>query len=76
MTKKNIHTVFNRERGLWENKKEGTEKPLSFHHTKENALNKAENFAENLKVEHFIHGKDGKIQERNSYGNDPFPPRG
>ncbi|MBY0544383.1 MAG: DUF2188 domain-containing protein, partial [Gammaproteobacteria bacterium] len=28
------------------------------------------------KVEHFIHGKDGKIQERNSYGNDPFPPRG
>jgi hypothetical protein len=23
----------------------------------------------------FIHGKNGQIQNRNSYGNDPFPPR-
>ncbi|MCT7748979.1 MAG: DUF2188 domain-containing protein, partial [Lactobacillus crispatus] len=22
------------------------------------------------------HGKDGKIQSRDSYGNDPFPPKG
>ena len=24
----------------------------------------------------FIHGQNGQIRERNSYGNDPFPPRG
>ena len=73
---KNIHTVFNSDRHMWENKAEGTTKPLSSHHTKGNALDRAEQIAENKHVEHLIHGKDGKIQERNSYGNDPFPPRG
>ena len=24
----------------------------------------------------FIHGRDGKIRERNTYGHDPFPPQG
>ena len=73
---KNIHTVYNSDRQMWENKAENSSAPLSSHHTKENALNRAESIAEKAKVEHFIHGKDGKIQERNSYGNDPFPPRG
>ncbi len=73
---KNIHTVFNSGRGMWENKKEGSSAPVSSHHTKNNALDRAEKIAGQAKVEHFIHGKDGKIQERNSYGNDSFPPRG
>ena len=24
----------------------------------------------------FIHGKNGQIRKRNSYGHDPYPPRG
>jgi hypothetical protein len=76
MANKNIHTVYNQDRRMWENKAEKSSDIISSHHNKENALNKAENIAEERKVEHFIHGKDGKIQERNSYGNDPFPPRG
>jgi hypothetical protein len=24
----------------------------------------------------YIHGKDGAIQRKDSYGNDPFPPKG
>lgn len=76
MANKNIHTVYNSSRHIWENKKEGTEKPLSSHHKKDNAQEKGGKIAEQKRVEHFIHGKDGKIQERNSYGNDPFPPRG
>jgi hypothetical protein len=24
----------------------------------------------------YIHGQDGRIRERNSYGNDPYPPKG
>lgn len=28
------------------------------------------------KVEHLIHRKDGSIGDRNSYGNDPYPPKG
>lgn len=73
---KNIHTVYNSDRERWENKREGSGTPLSTHRTKENALDKGEHIAEQRHVEHFIHGKNGKIQERNSYGNDPFPPRG
>lgn len=73
---KNIHTVYNSGRGMWENKKEGSPTPLSSHHTKDRAEDRGESIAEAKGVEHFIHGKDGKIQERNSYGNDPFPPRG
>lgn len=32
--------------------------------------------AKNDKTELVIHGRDGRIQDRRSYGNDPFPPRG
>jgi hypothetical protein len=32
--------------------------------------------ARNSRVEHLIHGTDGQIRERNSYGNDPNPPKG
>jgi len=74
--KKSIHTVHNSEKSRWENKVQGNSKPLSFHHTKENALDRAEKIAGKTNAEHFIHGKNGKIQERKSYGNDPFPPRG
>jgi hypothetical protein len=28
------------------------------------------------RTEHLIHNLDGTIAERNSYGSDPFPPRG
>ena len=28
------------------------------------------------KSELIVHGKNGQIRERNSYGNDPYPPKG
>ena len=28
------------------------------------------------RTEHIIHKKDGEIGSRNSYGNDPHPPKG
>ncbi len=27
-------------------------------------------------AERIIHGEDGKIRQKNSYGNDPYPPKG
>ena len=27
-------------------------------------------------TEFLLHGRDGKIRERDSYGNDPYPPKG
>nr|MDC2856665.1 DUF2188 domain-containing protein [Ningiella sp. W23] len=36
----------------------------------------AKGVAQNQKSELYVHGKDGKIREKNSYGNDPHPPKG
>lgn len=30
----------------------------------------------NQKSKLIVHGKNGQIRERNSYGNDPYPPKG
>lgn len=70
---KNIHTVPHEDG--WAVKKEGQKAPLSTHHTKEMAEKKAVSIAKKLEVEHVIHGRDGKIQDKDSYGNDPNPPR-
>jgi hypothetical protein len=74
MPKKNIHTVFNSDRKMWETKKEGQEKPLSSSHKKETAMEKSVVEAKKTEVEHVIHNKDGKISDKDSYGKDPNPP--
>lgn len=76
MKKQNIHTVYDSERHRWENKEEGKSKPLSSHFTKDTAQEKGRAIAKQEEVEHFIHNKNGQIGERNSYEQDPFPPRG
>jgi hypothetical protein len=73
MSKKNIHTVpFGKK---WAVKKEGVEEPISTHNTKAIALEKGVSAAKKAKVEHVIHGKDGKIQDKDSYGPDSCPPK-
>jgi len=32
--------------------------------------------AKNQRSEVLIHGKNGRIRERNTYGSDPYPPKG
>ena len=44
--------------------------------TQKEAIAKAREIAINQKSELFIHGENGRIRERNSYGNDPYPPKG
>ena len=44
--------------------------------TQKSAIEKGREIAINQKSEVIIHGRDGKIRERNSYGNDPYPPEG
>lgn len=56
-------------------KKEGVKKPLSTHNTKEAALDNAVSLAKRTEVEHVIHGRDGKIQDKDSYGPDTCPPK-
>jgi hypothetical protein len=39
------------------------------------AVEAGREMARKLKVEHTIHRRDGVITEKNSYGNDPYPPK-
>lgn len=40
------------------------------------SIARAREIARNQESELFIHGKNGRIRERDSYGNDPHPPKG
>lgn len=44
--------------------------------TKQEAVNAAKSIAQNQKAELMVQKRDWKIQQRNSYWRDPFPPRG
>ena len=43
---------------------------------KEDAIKFGTKVAKNKKTELIIHGRDGRIRERNSYVRDSYPPRG
>jgi len=68
-----VHTVHRG--GTWINEVEGGGE-LSQHNTKEEAVAAGHEAARASKTEHVIHHLGGTIAERNSYGNDPFPPPG
>lgn len=73
--RKQIDVVHNSSRGGWDVKKNTNTRVSKHFDTKENALNWARNQAIKNKSELVPHGKDGKIQNPNSYGKDPCPPR-
>ncbi len=49
---------------------------VSTHSTQEKARKSAVIKAKSFKREVVIHGRDGRIRAKDSYGNDPFPPPG
>ncbi len=59
----------------WAVKRVGASKGNVFDR-QEHAVDDARKRAKKEGTELFIHGRDGRIRERNSYGADPFPPRG
>jgi hypothetical protein len=71
--KKDIHTVPSGDR--WAVKREGTKTPLSTHRTKTAAEEQGIKTAKKDQVDHVIHGRDGRIQDSDSYGSDPNPPK-
>jgi hypothetical protein len=44
--------------------------------TQQEAINKGRDIAINQQSELLIHNREGKIRDKNSYGNDPYPPKG
>lgn len=75
MSKKNKHVVKNRD-GSWGVKTEGASRNAKNFSSQKAAINHGIKSAKKSKSELLIHGKNGKIRERNSYGNDPNPPKG
>ncbi len=53
----------------------GNERLTSRHDTKAEAEAAAREIARNQRSEVVIHGRNGRIQDSDSYGNDPNPPR-
>lgn len=60
----------------WAVRGEGNSRDTSHHKTQSEAIDAAKSIAQNQKSELIIQGKDGKIREKNSYGNDDSPPKG
>ena len=74
MSKKNQHVVPHP--GGWAVKGAGNSKASSVHSTQAEAIAKARGAAINSQSEMLVHGRNGQIRARNSYGNDPYPPKG
>lgn len=73
MPRKEYHVVPHNDG--WAVKKNNASKSSACTITKSDAVNKARELSKNSGSEMVVHGKDGKIQYSNSYGNDPCPPK-
>jgi uncharacterized protein YdaT len=74
VSKPGQHVVPNGKK--WRVRKSGASKASGVFATQEEAIREAKKIAKNQGTELYIHGKDGRIRERNSYGSDPHPPKG
>jgi hypothetical protein len=74
MTKKNQHVVP--QKNGWAVKGAGNSKATAIHPTQQSAITQARDIARNQGSEMLIHGANGRIRERNTYGKDPYPPEG
>lgn len=75
MSKKQTHVVPNSEGG-WDIKQSGGQRSSGHFDTKQEAVDRARKISRNQGNELVIHNKDGKISQKNSHGNDPYPPKG
>ena len=74
MSKKNQHVVPHS--GGWAVKGAGNTRATSVHSTQSQAIGEAKSIAINNGSEMLIHGRNGQIRERNTYGEDKYPPKG
>lgn len=74
MSKKNQHVVPHGDD--WAVKGAGNSKATKVVGTQAEAIELAREIAKNQGSEMLIHGRNGQIRERNTYGDDPFPPEG
>ncbi len=73
MAKKSNHVVPSS--SGWSVKKSGASRASKNFNTKEEAVKYGREMSKSEKTELYIHKKNGMIQDKNSYGNDPNPPK-
>ena len=57
-------------------KSEGASRATRVTETQREAMDIARDIAKNQSSERIVHGENGRIRQKNSYGNDPHPPKG
>ncbi|QCG87697.1 DUF2188 domain-containing protein [Azospirillum sp. TSH100] len=60
----------------WSVRRAGALRASGIYDTQQEAINRAREMAQKQKTELYIHGRDGRIRDRISFGNDPYPPKG
>ena len=71
--KKNQHVLKNKDK--WSVKGENNSKATKSFKTQKEAIHRARDIAKKNESEVVIHGRNGKIRDKDSYGNDPNPPK-
>lgn len=71
---KNQHVVPNGKK--WAVKGEGNSKATAVTNTQKEAIDIAREISRNQGSELVIHRPNGQIRDKDSHGNDPFPPKG
>lgn len=66
MSRETLHIVKNRDGG-WAVKKGGSSRATKIYDTQERAIAHGRRIAKSLKAEIYIHGKDGRIRQKDSY---------
>jgi len=73
-SRKNIHVVQH-PKGGWTTREEGSKRTGSRNRKQSTAIDTGRKKAKGAGVELVIHGTNGKIRDKDSYGNDPCPPK-
>ncbi|MFC0525791.1 DUF2188 domain-containing protein [Pontibacillus salicampi] len=71
---KNYYTVKYGDK--WASRKEGSSRVSKVSDTQKEAMEYSRKQAKKNHSEHRIQGKDGRFRDSDSYGKDPFPPKG
>lgn len=74
MPRKTQHVVPAKQGG-WDVKKGGSSKATKHFEIKSEAVSYGKGVSKNQNAELVVHKKNGRIQNPNSYGNDPNPPK-
>ncbi len=75
MARDEHHVVPNSQKGGWDIKRNNATRSSGHSNTKEEATKAGRTISKNQNTELIIHQKNGKVQNSDSHGHDPCPPR-